>query len=587
MKTKRFMCATCFALVLMLSILQSATAAEERFLSSGIAYKDIGRKIEEFVAENRDATVGAAIGVFDREGSVYEGYFGYANREDEINVNAQTVMEWGSVTKLTIWISAMQLWEQGKLDLNENVQVYLPEGFLKNQRYEKPITMQNLMNHTPGYEELVFGMNADNEKSILPLEEALSRYQPYQRFEPGVVQAYSNYGAALAGFIVECVSGQPYYKYVKEHIFDPLGMKHTAILPDLSDNSWVQLRREQLHCYREDGSYITDGREWLNIYPCGMCTSTLSDLMKLGQALLVSNSQLFKSPSTYEKLFTPSAYYGDTDIPSNCHGFWTVYGRADVLSHEGNTKGCSSALCLDLRNGSGMAIMTNQHEEVIYNYTLPDLVFFSKEYQENKELYNPYDSGFVETGRNIWTGPLKLYRLFNIVSLKDITGLVTETESLGVHRYSCTGGDLLPISVISMVLMNASVILWALVSFFSLVWLFVRVVQRLRHRGKFILEVWEIFCCVIQLPFPLLMLPLAQSLMSMEWWPMWCYRLIFISAFIVLLTMIALFTFRIVNRKKDSLEKKHRILHVILLISLVISIGNIIYWNLFVFWMIP
>lgn len=584
MRIKRLICAIC-ALLLLSAITLPSFAEEEGVLLSGVAYSEISKEVEEFVEENKDTTAGVSVAVFDRDSSVYEGYFGYANREDDIAVDAQTVMEWGSVTKLTVWVSVMQLVEQGKIDLNEDIQVYLPEGFLKNLRYEKAITMLDLMNHTAGFEELVFGLNADSEESILSLEEALSRYQPVQRFEPGVVQAYSNFGAALAGYIVECVSGQPYYAYVKEHIFEPLGMQHTAILPDLSDNPWVQMQRKQLHCYRADCSYISNGREYVNLYPCGMCTSTLEDLMKFGQALLNPDSPLFDQSSTYEELFTPSAYCGDTDVPSCCHGFWTIYGRSSLFYHAGNSKGCSSALFLELKTGTGIAIMTNQQNETAYNYDLPWQVFYGPLDSSVEVPENPY-TGFAEFSRSIWAGPLKLYRLINTMSLTDFPNFITETDSYGMLRYSYEGGDLLPVGQTTVIVMYASVILWVLAAVFSLILLLIRLVKRLLRKKKSPLGAWGTCSCLVQLPFPLLLLPLAQSLMMLEWWPMWCYKLIFIGACVLCLAMAVLFVRGLLRKSKEALTGKQKILRVILLLNLLIAIWNILYWNLFMFWKI-
>lgn len=587
----RVLCIFFSVLVLLSANLPTAFAAEEGILPSGCAYSEIGEKIDAFVEEHRDTTAGMTTAVFDRNGFVYEGYFGYANKEAEVAADAQTVMEWGSVTKLTVWVSVMQLWEQGRIDLNEDIQVYLPEGFLKNLRYEKPITMLDLMNHTAGFEEVAFGLYADDAESILSLEEALSRCQPVQRFEPGTVQAYSNYGAALAGYLVERISGQPYDAYAKEHIFEPLGMQHTAIAPDLSDNPWVRAQRAQLQCYREDGSPIQNRRECVNLYPCGMCTSTLGDLMRFGQALLNPGSPLFESPATYEELFSPSAYCGDTDVPSCYHGFWPIFGWPAFVYHDGATTGCSSALYLDLESGTGMAVMTNQRFEETYNYEMPALVFSDTDREdpeeEAPESYNPYDSGIVELSRNIWTGPLKLYRLFNIVPLAEITDFVTETDSDGLRRYSSVGGDWLPVSLPTVILMYASVGLWTWASLFSLILLLIRLARKLRHRARSVFGAWEIWSCLAQLPFPILMLPLAQSLINLEWWPMRCYKLCFIGAFVLCAAMAALFVRELLRRRGGELTNRQKLLRVVLLANLLISVGNILYWNLFMFWKVP
>lgn len=126
----------------------------------------------------------------------------------------------------------MQLAEQGTIDLEADINTYLPEGFLHNRVYDTPVTMLNLMNHNAGFEESVIGMATGKEERILPLEEYLLEFQPEQVFEPGTVCAYSNWSTTLAAYVVERVSGVPYYEYVRTNIFEPLEMKDTSICAD-------------------------------------------------------------------------------------------------------------------------------------------------------------------------------------------------------------------------------------------------------------------------------------------------------------------------------------------------------------------
>ena len=83
----------------------------------------------------------------------------------------------------------------------------------------------------------------NNENEIMPLGESLQYSEPLQVFKPGTVSAYSNWGAALAGYVIECITGMKYGDYVRENIFKPLGMEHTSIMPDHKDNEWVRTQR--------------------------------------------------------------------------------------------------------------------------------------------------------------------------------------------------------------------------------------------------------------------------------------------------------------------------------------------------------
>lgn len=208
-------------------------------------------KLEGYMDQCKDGTASVSFAVFDSESIIYKTYYGFADIENNIAADSNTVYEWGPVTKMLVWVSVMQLYEQDKIDLNEDIKAYLPEGFMTKLKYDEPITMLHLMNHTAGFAETVYndGVETDDMSMYSGLKEALLKSQPSQIYKPGEVCSYSNWSAALAGYIVEHVSGQPFNEYVKEHIFSVLGMEHTSILPDFSDNSWVQAQRNNLSCY--------------------------------------------------------------------------------------------------------------------------------------------------------------------------------------------------------------------------------------------------------------------------------------------------------------------------------------------------
>ena len=90
--------------------------------------ENIGREIEQFVSEHEKTTAGMAVTVFDSEKELYSGCFGFTDIEQGIKTDPNSVFEWGSTTKLLVWSSVMQLYEQGKIDLDTDIRQYLPEG---------------------------------------------------------------------------------------------------------------------------------------------------------------------------------------------------------------------------------------------------------------------------------------------------------------------------------------------------------------------------------------------------------------------------------------------------------------------------
>lgn len=160
------------------------------------------------------------------------------------------------------------------------------------------------------------------------------------------------------------------------NIVEPLKMNDTSICADLSDNLNVKERRMELKIYETDVNEITPNMSYIVMYPAGMCISTIGDMQKFAQSLLSENTVLFHDEATYHELFSPSSYFGETEIPRNYHGFWSIeaYGTK-VIGHSGNTAGCSSSLFLDIENQIGIVIQTNQYNEQVYNHEMPELLF--------------------------------------------------------------------------------------------------------------------------------------------------------------------------------------------------------------------
>ena len=171
--------------------------------------------------------IAGAVVVVVKDGEVLsERGYGYADVAARKSVDPKaTLFRPGSVSKLFTWTAVMQLVEQGKIDLDADVNQYL--DFRIPPRDGKPITMRNLMQHTAGFEEQAKGIITENTKA--PNYEALLKaWVPARVFAPGTTPAYSNYGASLAGYIVQRLSEEPFDAYIEKHIFVPLEMDHST-----------------------------------------------------------------------------------------------------------------------------------------------------------------------------------------------------------------------------------------------------------------------------------------------------------------------------------------------------------------------
>ncbi len=366
------------SMILTVLVLCSSITVFAAQLPSGLSEKQLEQIVDAYVEEHKDTTAAVSIGVFTKDSVLFEKSYGYANIEEKVLNDADTVIEWGSSSKLFVWVSVMQLAEQGKLDLNADIRTYLPKGFLTKLKYDDKITLIHLMNHTGGWQESIMGLFANGVDKIKTLEDSLKTLEPAQVYRPGETVAYSNFGAALAGYIVECVSGELFYEYVSKNIFAPIGMEHTAIKPDWSDNPWVQNQRQKLYCYDINNNPIGKADYYIQSYPAGAAVGTISDYLAFGQALLPDgngDTVLFDKPETLATFYEPTNHYPD-GTPRNRHGMLTSPILAgNTAGHAGHTIGCSSNLLIDLDRGFGMVVMTNQDHEIHYNKELFEELF--------------------------------------------------------------------------------------------------------------------------------------------------------------------------------------------------------------------
>ena len=579
--------------ILTLGLFRSVTAlAEEQKLPSGTDRDKIGQKIQDYVKEHEKTTAGMATAVFDKDSTIYQGNFGYMDKEKGIKADDDSVFEWGSVTKLTVWVSVMQLWEEGKIDLEADIKTYLPKGFLRNLRYDKPITMLDLMNHQSGFDEAPLYMQGGKS-----LEDLLLQYQPDQSFEPATTTAYSNYSTGLAAYIVERISGQSFVDYTHEHIFQPLDMERTAIAQDLSDNAYVQAKRKEVKGYATDGSLLGDALYEVGLYPVGRATGTLSDFQKFAQALL-SRKTLFARSETWDKLYTGTSYYPGTDIVRNAHGFWASKFGVTVLGHGGNTNGFSSFLLLDLKNGIGQVIMTNQGLEEIYNDGMPELIF-GKRSTASAETQKKFEPGYYQILRNFNQGPLSLYQLFpgNMLHMKkpssermDHLFWTIYKSGNGKTRIATPVSDfervpdweiwtkfgLIALAALSVVYSLGNLLVWLVLVLYRLV--FGKEKSKQNRAWKW----WHILTAagVVASAGNLLLLLLSSSATDLSIIAQWRYM-----AFAGLgLFLAGCAVYPLFSKVRKGLGKGRLFLTVLTSLSALAIVANILYWSLYQWW---
>ena len=223
---------------------------------------------------------GAVISVVKDGQVLFQKGYGYADVEEKKPVLPdQTLFRPGSISKLFTATAVMQLVEQGKLDLDRDVNDYVDFPILKT--YPEPVTLRQLLTHTGGFEETLKNLFVAHEGDIKPLRTYLVNEMPARIFPPGKIPSYSNYGFTLAGYIVERVSGENFERYIDNHILKPLGMNNSTFDQPLPPQLAPQMSKGYLSASKKPRDF-----EWVQAAPAGALTTTAADMTRFMLAFL-------------------------------------------------------------------------------------------------------------------------------------------------------------------------------------------------------------------------------------------------------------------------------------------------------------
>ncbi len=555
-------------------------------LPSETSYDEIGAKIEQFYDENKDMSVGMSTAVFTADKSLYNGYFGFSDRENDIAFDEETVVEWGSITKLTVWVSVMQLYEQKKIDLNADIQLYLPNDFLKRRKFDDTISMTNLMNHDSGFVGGLLTYMTTDKTQLATIAELLRDIQPAQAYRPGETVAYSGWTAALAAYIVERVSGMEFSEYVRRNIFEPLGMENTSVYGDHSDNLDVLAKLGGLKYYNAGGGLMNTPKVYDLFYPEGGCVSNLKDLETFAQALLSRNTALMKK-ETFDEMFKPTKKYSGTDTARNCHGFWCEEYSSRVLGHYGNTSGCSCCLKLDIKNGVGMVVMTNQANESTFNKAMPMLVF-GETNSENLLADVAYDGAVIDSSY-IVNGPLsalRYYYAYNYSVLKATEGakhtFAVETDG----RIESLNNDMLKADGNKVTVYKVLMAVYAAFTAISVLTLLIKLIKRImRKKSENPLHGWHSGAAFFQI---FSAVPIAfVYFMSQRIWKTMIYKMvcvIFILAAVAMAIMLIYWLTNIFRSKYREAKFIVKFRNFYTALGMAATLASVYFFELYQFW---
>jgi CubicO group peptidase (beta-lactamase class C family) len=401
------------------------TQKNSQTLSEQITPGELEVRVEKLITQQltQNHIAGAVVSIVkDGETWLEKGY-GLADVEQKIPVSPdETLFRIGSTSKLFTWTAVMQLAEQRRIDLNVDVNTYLPD-FQIPATFPQPITMLNLMSHSAGFEERATGTESSGPDEMISLHDYLANYMPERVRPVGELSTYSNYGAALAGYIVEVVSGTPFEQYIESNIFSPLYMSHSTFRQPLPSKLADHLAKS----YSYNGGFIEGSFEYPNLLPAATMDSTAQDMANFIHSQLqdgrLNNAQILK-PETVA-LMQSHLFSDDVRLDGFAYGFMeeTVSG-VRVLWHGGDIGNWHSMLAivpdenlgffisynsnegLQAINGSFYGILEAFHPDEKIGDSLQaqiasqDLVTLAGEYRSTRSVYNHIErvSGFPGKG---------------------------------------------------------------------------------------------------------------------------------------------------------------------------------------------
>ena len=321
-----FSTSSTLAILLALGAALPGTALQAAPQAPTAAQTDAGRiaGLEDFVdgvMAQQLATrevAGAVVTVVQNGEVLFTRGYGFADIDRGIKVDGQkTLFRPGSVSKLITWTALMQQVEAGKVDLDTDVNRYI--DFVIPPFEGKPIRVRDLFSHTVGMSDLRY----DEKEWVKPegYQSFLKTHIPQRLWAPGTEVSYSNYGASLAGYIVERVSGEPFNDYVTKHIFKPLGMTHTTFAEPLTGENVANMA---LGYQFADGHFKARPYErYGKIMPAGSAASTAPDMARFMLAMLgngaLGGKRILKPASV--ALLESNSVANTPDLPGMAHGF--------------------------------------------------------------------------------------------------------------------------------------------------------------------------------------------------------------------------------------------------------------------------
>lgn len=385
--------------------------------------QDVGAWLDGYMPGALEAAkvAGAQVAVVKDGQVLFKKGYGYADVDAKRPMDVdRTLMRIGSTSKLFTWTAVMQQVEAGKIDLNADINRYL--DFRIEPKGRRAITMNDLMRHRGGFEEGLKDLMTSDPSKLKTTERYLKENQRPQLFVAGEVPAYSNYGTALAGYIVQRVSGEPFDSYVERHILAPLNMTRTTFRQPLPP----ALKAAMSKGYAQSDAPPVPF-ELVETAPAGSVSTTGGDMANFMIAHLQNGrfgeGQILR-PETTRAMHTP-AVKPESGFDTLAHGFfWGHRNGRLVIGHGGDTVVFHTDLNLLPQEGVGIYATFNSRGENDAVYGVRERLFdlFLDRYFPAPPIQNPPAvpsaaadaaalAGYYETSRRVESGFIGLFYL--------------------------------------------------------------------------------------------------------------------------------------------------------------------------------
>lgn len=365
-------------------------------LTGSVETDSIKSNIQELF--NRHNSPGAlAVWVMNGDVVLNTG-FGYANIGEQRPVDpARTLVRVGSISKPFTGIGVLNTVEAGELDLRTDVNKLLDRPVV-DDRFGLPVTLEHLLTHTAGFDDRYIGKSALAVEDAMSLRETIRELLPDRFIEPGEIASYSNFGVALAGYVLEHVSGKPFAKVMNDRVFSPLGMPGTSFDPDND-----KLKDLMTGYFEDGGQLIPLGYDYILDAPAGQMVTTGDDMARFMLQMLdpegLQAAGVLSAGMTTDMMQTRFTHHPEL---SGAYGYlWSIseYSGHQVAGHSGGYIGVAARLLFFPQHNAAIFVAANTMH---FGFIGDVIDFFTKNYlPEPDEVISPPKRPVFDNGHGL------------------------------------------------------------------------------------------------------------------------------------------------------------------------------------------